>query len=45
MFFLIYNMTKWSAFLFLFLALLHSKNSWVVLTQLWVKYGLTQPLG
>jgi len=25
--------------------LLHSKKCWVVLTQLWVKYGLTQPLG
>jgi len=24
---------------------LHSKKCWVVLTQLWVKYGLTQPLG
>jgi len=23
----------------------HSKNCWVVLTQLWVKYGQTQPLG
>jgi len=23
----------------------HSKKCWVVLTQLWVKYGLTQPLG
>jgi len=26
-------------------AMLHSKKCWVVLTQLWVKYGLTQPLG
>jgi len=24
---------------------LHSKKCWVVLTQLWVKYGQTQPLG
>jgi len=24
---------------------IHSKKCWVVLTQLWVKYGLTQPLG
>jgi len=24
---------------------LHSKNCWVVLNQLWVKYGQTQPLG
>jgi len=23
----------------------YSKKWWVVLTQLWVKYGLTQPLG
>jgi len=23
----------------------HSKIYWVVLTQLWVKYGQTQPLG
>jgi len=23
----------------------HFKNFWVVLTQLWVKYGQTQPLG
>jgi len=27
------------------LANIHSKKCWVVLTQLWVKYGLTQPLG
>jgi len=26
-------------------AVLHSKKYWVVLTQLWVKYGLTQLLG
>jgi len=26
-------------------ASVHSKKCWVVLTQLWVKYGLTQPLG
>jgi len=25
--------------------LLHSKKCWVVLTQVWVKYGQTQPLG
>jgi len=25
--------------------LVHSKKCWVVLTQLWVKYELTQPLG
>jgi len=25
--------------------LLHSKKCWVVLTQFWVKYGQTQPLG
>jgi len=25
--------------------MLHSKNVWVVLTQLWVKYGQTQSLG
>jgi len=25
--------------------LAHSKNGWVVLTQLWVKYGQAQPLG
>jgi len=24
---------------------LHSKNCWAVLTQLWVKYGETQPFG
>jgi len=24
---------------------IHSKNCWVVLTQVWVKYGQTQPLG
>jgi len=24
---------------------IHSKNCWVVLTQLWVRYGQTQPLG
>jgi len=24
---------------------LHSKKCWVVLTQFWVKYGQTQPLG
>jgi len=23
----------------------HSKKCWVVLTQFWVKYGQTQPLG
>jgi len=23
----------------------HSKKCWVVLTQLWAKYGQTQPLG
>jgi len=25
--------------------MLHSKKCWVVLTQFWVKYGQTQPLG
>jgi len=25
--------------------LLHSKKCWVILTQIWVKYGQTQPLG
>jgi len=25
--------------------LVHSKKSWVVLTQFWVKYGQTQQLG
>jgi len=24
---------------------IHSKKCWVVLTQFWVKYGQTQPLG
>jgi len=24
---------------------IHSKKCWVVLTQYWVKYGQTQPLG
>jgi len=24
---------------------MHSKKCWVVLTQFWVKYGQTQPLG
>jgi len=24
---------------------IHSKKCWVGFTQLWVKYGLTQPLG
>jgi len=27
------------------LYLIHSKKYWVVLTQLWVKYGQTQTLG
>jgi len=25
--------------------IIHSKKCWVVLTQFWVKYGQTQPLG
>jgi len=29
----------------LILGQMHTKNCWVVLTQLWVKYGQTQPLG
>jgi len=26
-------------------AFVHSKKCWVVLTEFWVKYGQTQPLG
>jgi len=35
-------------FIFIFFSYridLHSKKCWVVLTQFWVKYGQTQPLG
>jgi len=32
-------------FNFVCIILATSKNCWVVLTQLWVKYGQTQPLG
>jgi len=28
-----------------FSILIHSEKCWVVLTQVWVKYGQTQPLG